>query len=72
MDRQARIVAGKEQDMTEQDYLHQQIDRIRLEYEKAIKPYVDRLVYLKRIESPPSIIVTQEQYAAMIQESSRT
>ena len=58
--------------MTEQDYLHQQIDRIRLEYEKAIKPSVDRLVYLKRIESPPSIIVTQEQYAAMIQESSRT
>jgi hypothetical protein len=72
MDRPARIVAGEEQDMTEQDYLHQQIDRIRLEYEKAIKPYVDRLVYLKRIESPPSIIVTQEQYAAMIQESSRT
>jgi hypothetical protein len=58
--------------MTEQDYLYQQIDRIRLEYEKAIKPYVDRLVYLKRIESPPSILVTQEQYAAMIQERSKT
>jgi hypothetical protein len=43
-----------------------------LEYEKAIKPYVDRLVYLKRIESPPSILVTQEQYAAMIQERGKT
>jgi len=58
--------------MTEQDYLYQQIDRISLEYEKAIKPYVDRLVYLKKIESPPSILVTQEQYAAMIQERSKT
>jgi hypothetical protein len=58
--------------MTEQEYLYQQIDRIGLEYEKAIKPYVDRLVYLKRIESPPSILVTQEQYAAMIQERSKT
>jgi hypothetical protein len=58
--------------MTEQDYLYQQIDRIRLEYEKAIKPYVDRLVYLKRIESPPSILVTQEQYEDMIQERSKT
>jgi hypothetical protein len=62
----------EEQDMTEQDYLYQQIDRIGLEYEKAIKPYVDRLVYLKRIESPPSILVTQEQYAAMIQERNKT
>lgn len=58
--------------MTEQEYLYQQIGRIGLEYEKAIKPYVDRLVYLKRIESPPSILVTQEQYAAMIQERSKT
>jgi len=58
--------------MTEQEYLYQQIDRIYLEYEKAIKPYVDRLVYLKRIESPPSILVTQEQYAAMIQERGKT
>jgi hypothetical protein len=58
--------------MTEQEYLYQQIGRISLEYEKAIKPYVDRLVYLKRIESPPSILVTQEQYAAMIQERSKT
>jgi hypothetical protein len=58
--------------VTEQDYLYQQIDRIRLEYEKAIKPYVDRLVYLKRIESPLSIIVTQEQYAATIQERDKT
>lgn len=38
--------------MTEAEYLMQQIDRLRLEYEKAAKPYVDRLIYLKSIELP--------------------
>jgi hypothetical protein len=51
--------------MTEQEYLLQQIDLIRLEYEKAVKPYVDRLVYLKSLEPLPPIFVTFEQAAAI-------
>jgi hypothetical protein len=46
--------------MTEQEYLVQQINLIRLEYEKMAKPYIDRLVYLKRIEQP-SIFLIHEQ-----------
>lgn len=50
--------------MSEEQYLHQQIDLIRLEYEKAIKPYVDRLIYLKQLEIPKPIYMTVEQAAA--------
>ena len=50
--------------MTEQEYLLQQIDLIRLEYEKVVKPYVDRLIYLKSLEIP-SRFVTFEQYEAI-------
>jgi hypothetical protein len=38
--------------MSEQEYLVQEINLIRLEYEKVVKPYIDRLVYLKRIQQP--------------------
>ncbi len=38
--------------MSEQEYLIQEINLIRLEYEKVVKPYIDRLVYLKRIQQP--------------------
>jgi len=52
--------------MTEQEYLFYQIDRIRLEYEKAVKPYVDRLIHLKSLEPlPPRIFVAFEQFAAI-------
>jgi hypothetical protein len=46
--------------MTEQEYLLQEIHRIRLEYEKLAKPYIERLIYLRRIEQP-SIYLTSEQ-----------
>ena len=50
--------------MTEQEYLIQQINLIRLEYEKMAKLYIDRLVYLKSIEQP-SIFFIPEQVEAI-------
>jgi hypothetical protein len=50
--------------MTEQEYLIQEINLIRLEYEKVAKPYIDRLVYLNRIEQP-SIFLIPEQAEAI-------
>lgn len=47
--------------MTEYQFYHQQINLLRLEYEKAIKLYLDRLAYLKKIEPPKPICVTLEQ-----------
>ena len=42
-------------------YLRNQITQIQLETERAIKPYLDRLVEIKRLTSPPSITITKEQ-----------
>lgn len=39
--------------MTEEQYLYAQLAELRRSYEKAAKPIVDRLVYLKSIEPPP-------------------
>jgi hypothetical protein len=36
--------------MTEQDYLHQQLDMMRDAYHAAAKPLIDRLIYLRSIE----------------------
>lgn len=36
--------------MTEQDYLHQQLHMLRETHDKAAKPIIDRLIYLKGIE----------------------
>ena len=46
--------------MTEQEYLMQMIDLLRLEYEKAAKPYIDRLVYLKSFEPLRTIYIPAE------------
>jgi len=37
----------------EEQYCLEMIHSIRLEYERAIKPYADRLVHLRRLEVRP-------------------
>lgn len=40
------------------------IHALRLQYEAAIKPYVERLVYLRSIRPHPPIFITLEQAEA--------
>jgi hypothetical protein len=50
--------------MTEEEYLHEQIRCIQEEYQRAIKPYVDRLVKIHSTRIDPIILpsfqITQE------------
>ena len=44
--------------MTEEQYLIEQIRLIQQQYEKAAKPFVDRLIYLRSIELPRPIFIS--------------
>jgi hypothetical protein len=48
----------------EERYHLERIHDLRLQYEAAIKPYVDRLVYLRSIRPQPPIFITLEQAKA--------
>lgn len=48
----------------EERYHPEAIHALRLQYEAAIKPYVDRLVYLRSIRPYPPIVITLEQAKA--------
>lgn len=41
----------------EEEQLHQMILRAQSEYEKAIKPFVDRLIQIKNMKEPPRYII---------------
>ena len=42
--------------MTEEQYLVEQIRLLQQQYEKAAKPFVDRIIYLRSIELPRPIV----------------
>lgn len=46
--------------MTEEHYLIEQIKLLQQAYEKAAKPFVDRLIYLRSIELPRPIFIPEE------------
>lgn len=48
----------------EECYMLERIRELRLQYEAAIKPYVDRLVYLRSIRPQPPISIALEQAEA--------
>jgi hypothetical protein len=48
----------------EERYHLERIHELRLAYEAAIKPYVDRVVYLRSIRPQPPIFITLEQAQA--------
>lgn len=46
--------------MSEEQYLIEQIHLLQQSYEKAAKPFVDRLIYLRNIEFPRPIFIPKE------------
>lgn len=50
--------------VAEERYHLETIHALRLQYEAAIKPHVDRLVYLRSIRPQPPIVITLEQAQA--------
>jgi hypothetical protein len=48
----------------EERYHLERIHELRLQYEAAIKPYVDRLVYLRSIRPQVPFVITVEQARA--------
>ena len=42
--------------MSEEQYLIEQIELLQRSYEKAAKPFIDRLIYLRSIELKPIFI----------------
>jgi hypothetical protein len=46
--------------MSEEQYLIEQIELLQRSYEKAAKPFVDRLIYLRKIELPKPIFIPEE------------
>ena len=49
---------------TEEDYLHEQLRMLQLNYEKAAKPIIDRLVRIRSMDTNPSILVSIDQLPA--------
>jgi hypothetical protein len=49
----------------EERYLMGCISRLQLEHEAALKPYIDRLIAIKVMQSPPPILVSIEQAKAL-------
>lgn len=43
--------------MTEEQYLHQQIKMLRLQYEASAKPYLDRLYAIKALNPTPRMVL---------------
>jgi len=54
--------------MSEEQYLIEQIEFLQRSYEKAAKPFVDRLIYLRRIEVLSKPFFIPEQAAHGIKE----
>ena len=52
--------------MTEEQYLYAQLAELRRSYEKAAKPIIDRLVYLKSLEPLPPFVVPASSLPAGI------
>ena len=46
--------------MSEEQYLIEQIELLQRFYERAAKPFVDRLIYLRTIELPKPIFIPKE------------
>ena len=44
-------------EMTEEDYLHEQLHLLQMSYEKAAKPIVERLVHIQSLRCHPRIRV---------------
>lgn len=44
-------------EMTEEDYLHEQLRLLQTSYENAARPIVDRLVRIKSLRCHPSILI---------------
>ena len=51
--------------MTEEDYLYEQIRLLQISYEKAAKPIIDRLVRIKSLRSQPSIWVSMSELESL-------
>lgn len=50
---------------TEEDYVLHCLDMLRRDYEKAAKPYFDRLYAIRAREMPRPMIITAEQLMAL-------
>ena len=46
--------------MSEEQYLIEQIELLQRLYERAAKPFADRLIYLRTIEFPKPIFIPEE------------
>ena len=47
--------------MTEEQHCYQMLAELRQSYERAAKPYIDRLVAIKSMQPSPSITLTVDQ-----------
>jgi hypothetical protein len=56
--------APAKSEMTEEDYLYEQLRMLQLSYEKAAKPIVDRLVRINSLRCHPSIRVSMSELEA--------
>ncbi len=54
----------RKSEMTEEDYLHEQLRLIQMSYEKAAKPIVDQLVRIKSLRCNPSIRMPMSELEA--------
>ncbi len=54
----------RKSEMTEEDYLHEQLRMLQMSYEKSAKPIVDRLVLIKSLRCKPSILVSMSELEA--------
>ena len=55
---------GADFDDAEERYLHETLAMLQESYAKAAKPYIDRLVAIRRLK-PLQMVVTREQAEAM-------
>jgi hypothetical protein len=44
----------------EEQYLYEMIERLRKEYEVAVKPYMDRLIKIEMLRQPKYYLVPEE------------
>lgn len=45
----------------EEEYLHEAIAALQKQYARAAKPYIDRLVAIQSMKSPPPMFISVEQ-----------
>ena len=51
--------------MTEEEYLIQQLDILKREYEKVAKPIVDRLVRIRSMQTDVGIRIIYDEWSAL-------